>query len=113
VDLVHREGIGAEADCRCAGEGEAPALRQLLNETGADAGISPVPQRIGWAAGPGEDVIGAVNAAQELFDLQRGRAPAVTERRDPDLRSNMPAELGEDAGRNLVGVPLAAEGPID
>ena len=112
VDLVYGKGVGAEADRRGAGEGDASAFPDLRGEPFPHGDVSPVPQGVGWAARSGEDVIRIAKTGEELLELERRGPAAMPEGGEPDLASHVFAEIADGSDRDLVRVLLEAEGRI-
>ena len=112
VNLVDRKCVGAEANRRGAGEGDASALAELRTEPLPHGAVVPVPQRVGWTTGPREDIIGIAEPAEKLLELERGGPSAVPVGGEPDLAPHVFAEIGNGSSGDLVRVLLEAEGRV-
>src|ERR1700686_1703886 len=112
VDLIDGEGVGAESDRRRAGECDAPAQGQLLDQSLMHAGVAPVAKSIGRAARTREHVIRLAQPSKELLELRRRGPPPVPERSQGDFEAHVLPEVVGDPGDQVIGVWLEAEGRV-
>ena len=64
VDLVDRDGVGAEGECRRAGERHEAAVGQLARQERGDLRGLPLAKRVARAARSGEHEVGVRQACQ-------------------------------------------------
>jgi hypothetical protein len=81
IDFVHRQRVTAEGDGRRAGEHQLRALLPSLKHGRQDRGISQVIDRVGRAAGAGDDV---VRLGQRRQCLRLGARQVVATGKVPD-----------------------------